>query len=179
VDLKRADRLFPEKFAPATRADLAEFEERLLTAVAHSLAEQPSRAAIGARSSELIALLDDVIADWTAVVLAGERSEPGDTRTQLRAVAQFSSETLSDLVQGMTWTETAGSITALVKLAQQGTAWSYSFTYADPRSGAAETVAGGTSFSSKREAGLRAAAAVWEAAARRHGGMAAGGGDVI
>ena len=179
MDLKKPDRVFPEKFAPATRADLADFEERLLTAVAHSLAEQPNRAAIGARSAELLSLMDEVIADWSAVVLAGEKSEPNDTRMQLRAVAQFSSETLSDLVQGMTWTETAGSITALVKLAQYGTNWSYSFTYPDPRTGAAETVAAGGTFASKREAGLRAAAAVWEAAAKRHSGMAAGGADVI
>jgi hypothetical protein len=118
------------------------------------------------------------VADWTAVVLAAERNEPNEKRTQLRSVAQFSSETLSELVQGMTWTETAGSINALVKLSQQGTAWSYSFTYNDPRSGAAETIVGGTLFLGKREAGLRAAAAVWEAAAKYHGGMAAGA-DVI
>lgn len=178
MDLKNHDRVFPEKFAPATRADLADFEERLLTAIAHALSEQPSRTAIAARSTELIALMDDVVADWAAVVLAGERGEAGETKTQLRTVAQFSSDTLSDLVQGMTWTETAGSLTAVVKLAQQGTAWTYSFTYADPRSGASETIAGGTSFSSKREAGLRAAAAVWEAAAKYHGGIAAGA-DVI
>jgi hypothetical protein len=60
VGLKKPDRLFAEKFAPASRVDLADFEERLLTAIAHSLEEQPTRNAVGARSAELIALMDDV-----------------------------------------------------------------------------------------------------------------------
>jgi hypothetical protein len=174
VDLKKPDRLFPENFPPITRADLAGFEENLLAAVARVLEEQPNRAAVAARSSEILALMDDVVADWAAVVLANERNEPEETKVQLRAVARFSSETLTELVQGMTWTEAAGSLSAVVKLAEQGAAWTYAFTFTNPRSGAVETVAAGASFSTKREAALRAAAAVWEAAARLHGSLAAG-----
>jgi hypothetical protein len=174
VDLTKPDRLFPEKFAPASPKDLAEFEERLLTAVAHVLEEPANRAAIGARSPEMVSLIDDVVADWAAVVLANERSEPEDTRTQLRAVAQFSSETLGELVQGMTWTEAAGPISARVKLSQQGSHWTFVFAYKDPRTGAMETVTG-ASFPAKREAGLRAASAVWETAAKLHDERPAGG----
>jgi hypothetical protein len=174
VNLTRSDRLFPDQFRPATREELTDFEQRLLAAVAHVLEEQPDRSTVAARSSELIALMDDVVAEWAAVVLANERNEPEATKTQLRAVAQFSVETLSDLVQGMTWSEAAGPITAVVKLAEQGAAWSYIFTYINPRSGARETVAAAGSFPSKREAALRAAAAVWETAAKLHGTMAAG-----
>src|SRR5262249_12548793 len=100
VDLKRPGRLVPEKFAPSNRGEVADFEQRLLTAVAHALAEQPHRDALSARSNEVLSLLDEVVDDWRAVVGALERNEPGDTTAQLRAVAQFSSDTLSDLVQG-------------------------------------------------------------------------------
>jgi hypothetical protein len=65
-----------------------------------------------------------------------------------------------------------------VKLIQRGAAWNYSFTFTDPRTGAIETVAGGSHFPAKREAALRAAAAVWETAAKLHGSRAAGA-DII
>jgi hypothetical protein len=125
----------------------------------------------------MIGLIDDVVSDWRAVVVSIENRQPAETTSRLRTAAQASSETLGELVQGMTWTETASPITALVKLVQQDSAWSYSFTYTDPRSGSVETVAG-PSFAAKREAGLRAASAVWETAAKHHAGRAAGA-DVI
>jgi hypothetical protein len=174
VNLARSDGPFPEKFRPTTREELADFEEKVLAAVARMLEEPPDRSAVAARSAELVPLLDDVVADWAAVVLAEERNEPDETRTQLRRVAQFSLDSLSELVQGMTWTEAAGPITAQVKLAEEVAGWTYVFSYTHPRSGASEAVASGGSFSSKREAGLRAAAAVWEQAAKVHGGLTAG-----
>jgi hypothetical protein len=175
VETTRSDRLPTEQFRPATRQELADFEARLLAAVAHVLQEPPNRAALAARSSDMLGLIDDVAADWTGVVHANGGNESEETRSELRSVAQFSLETLAELVQGMTWREVAGSITALVKLSRQGAGWNYSFTYTDPRSGAMETVAGGTLFPGKREAGLRAASAVWETAAKLHGVRAAGG----
>ena len=72
---------------------------------------------------------NDLLADWRALALAWERREPEEITAQLRAVAGYASETLLELVDGMTWREQAGDLPVVVKLSERQAAWSYCLAY--------------------------------------------------
>ena len=162
MDLTQPNELFSVAFPPASRADVDALAETLLPAIARILQELPTRAAVAARSSEILPLMDDLLADWTALVLSCERKEREETTAQLRAVARYASETLADLVQGMTWTAQVASTALLVKLTEQGGDWSYSITFTNPATRVATEVRSAVPVSGKEEARERAAAAIRE-----------------
>ena len=108
-------------------------DETLLPAIARSLEEEPTRAALAARSTELLPLMEDLLADWRALAMACAQKEPEETVAQLRAVAKYAAETLAELVDGMTWTQRVGGVSATIKLSERDGEWSYCVASADPR----------------------------------------------
>ena len=119
MDLSR--QFVDAEFPPRSQADVDALEDRLLAAIAAELQEPPDRGVLAARSSELMPLVDDLLADCAAFALACERQEPEETTAQLRAVARYASETLMELLDGMTWT--VG--TTVVKLTEEQGEWRY------------------------------------------------------
>ncbi len=130
MDLRQT--LFPAPFPPSTVADVDAMEEALLPAIAGYLQEPATRDALRGRSSELLPLVDDLLADCTAFALACQRHEPEETTAQLRAVAQYASEALVELLDGMTFSVALESTPVVIKLSEQQGAWGFSFT--DPGS---------------------------------------------
>jgi hypothetical protein len=162
MDLSKPTELFSVAFPPTSRSDVDALDETLLPAIARSLQEEPTRPAVAARSPEILPLMDDLLADWTALALANERKEPEETVAQLRAVAQYASETLAELVQGMTWTVQAGSTAMVVKLSERDAGWSYCITFTNPGKKAVSEVRSTAPIPTKGAAREHAAAAVRE-----------------
>ena len=87
----RVDRM---AFAAWQRTADGWFERRRIT-----LAREGDRLVAAVTPGAPVALMDDVVADCAAVILAEERNESAETKAQLRAVATASSETLAEMVK--------------------------------------------------------------------------------
>jgi hypothetical protein len=118
-------------FPPERPADVDILDETLLPTVAGCLKEEPTVEAVAARSPELPALIEDLLADWRALALASQQQELPETMAQLRAVAQYAAETLAELVDGMTWAEPVGTGAAMVRLSERDGVWSYRVAHRD------------------------------------------------